>query len=110
MRSDLQGFVLVVIIANSRKVFSLRFFSQTSRTPEIQVIICFLEVLASCSENPRVRRYHDAVHPGRKKDRECETNVSRENGLKNPERLRFEDISENAEGQNKASCNVWLAF
>lgn len=81
----------------------LRFFSQAIRTPEVQVIVCFLEVLAPYSENVGVRRYHDAVQPARKEKEERETNVSCEKGLKDPECVRFEYVSEKAEGQSKTS-------
>lgn len=89
-----------MLIPNAREVFSLCFFSQTNRTPEIQVIVGLLEVLASCGEKFRVRRYHDAVQPARKKEYECETNVSCEKGLKNPEPVRFKYVSESAKGKS----------
>ena len=64
------------------------------------MVIRFLEVLAPCREKFGVRRHHDAVQPGGKKKRECEANVSREKGLKDPERVRFEYVAENAEGES----------
>ena len=100
---------LVVVIGKSREVLLLRFFGQANRTPEIQVIVRFLEELAPGGEKRRIRRYHDAVHPGREKKQKCETNVSREKGLKNPERVRFKCVSENGEGRNKASCDVGIS-
>lgn len=100
----------MVVIPKSREVLFLRFFSQANRTPEIQVIVRFLEELAPGGEKRRVRRYHDAVHPGREKKQKCETNVSREKGLKDPERVRFKYVSENGEGRNKASCDVGISI
>ena len=97
-------FILVLMIPNGRGVFSLCFFSQTNRTPEIQVIIGFLEVLASCGEKFRVRRHHDAVQPARKQEHECETNVPCKKGLKDPEPVRFKYVAESAEGKSQTSC------
>jgi len=93
-------FILVLMIL----IFSLCFFSQTNRTPEIQVIVGFLEVLASCGEKVRVWWYHNAVQPARKKERECETNVSCEKGLKNPEPVGFKYVAESSEGKSQTSC------
>ena len=70
------------------------------------MIIRFLEVLAPGSEKPRVRRYHDTVHPGREKEREREANVSCEKGLKNPECLRVKYVAEKAESRDKTGCGV----
>ena len=96
-------FILVSMILNGRGVFSLCFFSQTNRTPEVQVIVGFLEVLASCGEKVRVWWYHNSVQPARKEERECETNVSREKGLKDPEPVRFKYVAESAEGKSQTS-------
>ena len=101
--------VLLAFIPNARKVLLLRFFCQTNRAPEIQVVIRFLEVLAPDGEKCRVRRHHDAVRPGREKDHERETNVSCEKCLKNPERLRVKCIAEKAEGRNKTGCDVGVS-
>ena len=100
----------MAFVPNGCKVLLLRFFGQTNRAPEIQVVIRFLEVLAPCSEKPRVRRYHDAVQPGREKYYEREANISCKKGLKNPERLRVECIAEQAECRNKTSCGVGVSF
>jgi len=71
-----------------------------NRTPEIQVIVGFLEVLPSCFEKFGVRRYHNAVQPAWKKEHECETNVSCEKRLENPEPVGFEYVAESAEGKS----------
>jgi len=97
-------FVLALIILSGRQVFSFCFLSQMNRTPEIQVVISFFEILASCGEKFRVRRYHNAVQPARKKEPECETNVSCEKGLKDPEPVRFKYVSESAEGKSNPSA------
>jgi len=102
-----RALVLVVeVVPNSTKVLVFRFFSHANRTPEIQVIICFLEVFAPCGEKLRVRRYHDTVKPTWKKKQKCKADVSCEKCLKNPEHMRLKYISKKAEGQSKTSCNV----
>ena len=94
-------FILVLIIPNGRGVFSLCFFSQTNRTPEIQMIVGFLKVLASCGEKVRVWWHYNAVQPARKEKRKCEANVSCEKGLKDPEPVRFKYVAESAEGKSQ---------
>lgn len=97
------------MISNGREVFSLCFFSQVSCTPEIHVIIRFLEVLAPHSEDFRVWRYHNTVQPGRKKKHERETDVSCEKRLKDPECVRFEYVAEDAEGESETSCDAGVS-
>ena len=99
----------MIVVRNGREVLLLRFFSQTNCAPETQVIVRVLEELTPGSEKSRVWGYHNAVHPGRKKEQECETNVPREKGLKNPERLRVECVAKNAEGRNKTSCGAGVS-
>lgn len=58
----------MVIVREGREVLFLSFFGQPNRAPEIQVVVRVLEELAPGSEKSRVRRYYDAVHPGREKE------------------------------------------
>lgn len=95
----------MLLVPNHRKVLVFGLFSHANRTPEVQMIVRFLEVLAPCGEKLRVGRHHDAVQPARKKKQECETYVSCKKGLKNPECMRFKYVSEKAEGQSETSCD-----
>lgn len=99
-------FLLVSFVPDICKVLVLCFLGHVNGTPEAQVIICFLEVLAPRSEQLRIRRYHDAVQPTRKKKQERNTDVSREEGLKDPECVRLKYISKKAKGQGESSCNL----
>ena len=83
-----------------------RRFSHANRTPEIQMIVRFLKVFASCGEELRVGRHHDAVQPAREEKQECKADVSCEKSLKNPECMRFEDVSQNSKGQSETSCDL----
>ena len=96
--------VPAILVRNTRKVLMLRLLGHSNGTPKIQVIVCFFKVFGPSSEKPRIRRYHDAINPAWKENQKHKTDVSREKGLKNPERVRVKYVSEKAKGQNKAGC------
>lgn len=94
------------LVLDSGKVLVFRFFSHANGTPEVQMIVRFLEVLAPYGEKLRVGRDHYAVEPAREKKEEGKTDVSCEKSLKNPEGVRLEYVSEEAEGQGETGCNL----
>ena len=94
------------LVVNSGEVLVLRFFSHANGTPEVQVVVRFLEVLAPYGEKLRVGRDHDAVKPAWKKKKEGKADVPREKGLKDPEGVRLKYVSEEAKGQGETSCDL----
>lgn len=83
--------------------FMFSFIRHPNCTPEIDVVICCLEVLSPRGENVGVRRHKHAVKPCRQKDCKPQTDISGEHRVSVVEGVGVENWSKSRECQDKSS-------